>query len=118
MSRRLQDIRQPPEGMKPSGGITGTSVMAERAAPKTTNHLPDTLRDDIAKLGQMAEQVKAGALDPDRFRAFRVPMGVYEQRENGRFMPCVRLPGGGLLPHQMRALADASERLRQRRPHT
>jgi len=84
--------------------------MPDAVRSQATYRLPDTLRDDIEKLRQMAEQVKAGALEPDRFRAFRVPMGVYEQRESGRFMLRVRLPGGGLLPHQMRTLADASER--------
>jgi len=85
--------------------------MPDIVRPQATYRLPDTLLDDIEKLGQMAEQVRADALEPDRFRAFRVPMGVYEQRESGRFMLRVRLPGGGLLPHQMRVLADVSERV-------
>ncbi|MBM4038518.1 MAG: nitrite/sulfite reductase, partial [Planctomycetes bacterium] len=75
-----------------------------------TYSLPDTLADDLAKLRDMIAQVQTGALAPERLRAFRVPMGVYEQRENGAFMLRVRVPAGGVLPHQLRALADAAER--------
>jgi sulfite reductase (ferredoxin) len=50
-----------------------------------------------------------GDITAEDFKALRVPLGVYEQREPCRFMLRLRLPGGALLPHQMRALADASE---------
>jgi len=73
-----------------------------------TYRLPDSLADDLAKLREMIAQVRAGDLAPERLRAFRVPMGVYEQRENGAFMLRVRVPAGGVLPHQLRALADAA----------
>ena len=75
-----------------------------------TYRLPDSLTADLAKLREMIDQVRAGGLTPERLRAFRVPMGVYEQRESGTFMLRVRLPAGGVLPHQMQALADAAER--------
>jgi len=84
--------------------------MTQKVETQGTYRLPDTLADDLEKLRQMVEQLKAGALAPERFRAFRVPMGVYEQRESGTFMLRVRLPAGGVLPHQMRALADVARR--------
>jgi sulfite reductase (ferredoxin) len=43
-----------------------------------------------------------------RFQAFRVPKGVYEQRENGTFMLRARLAAGILLPAQMRVAAEAA----------
>ena len=78
--------------------------------PQSTYRLPDSLAADIEKLGELIEQVKSGALTPERFRAVRVPMGVYEQRESGTFMLRVRLPAGGLPPDPMRALADVATR--------
>jgi len=77
---------------------------------KGTYRLPESLPADLAKLREMIEQAMAGDLEPERLRAFRVPMGVYEQRENGAFMLRVRVPAGGVLPRQLRALADAAER--------
>ena len=44
------------------------------------------------------------------FRVFRVPRGVYEQRESDTFMLRVRCPAGIVLPRQMLALAGASRR--------
>ncbi|HPD13941.1 MAG TPA: sulfurtransferase TusA family protein [Planctomycetota bacterium] len=77
---------------------------------QSTYQLPESLAADLARLREMIAQVQAGDLAPERLRAFRVPMGVYEQRENGTFMLRIRVPAGGVLPHQMRAMADAAER--------
>ncbi len=44
------------------------------------------------------------------FRVFRVPRGVYEQRESDTYMLRARCPAGMVLPHQMRALAAATKR--------
>ncbi len=78
--------------------------------PQGIYHLPDTLEEDLEKLRQMAEQLQAGAASAEYFKAFRVPMGVYEQRESGTFMLRVRLPAGGILPHQMRGLAKVAKK--------
>ena len=73
-------------------------------------NIPETLGEELNKLRDMAQQVKDGTLSADRFRAFRVPQGVYEQREAGIFMLRVRCAAGAVLPHQMRTLADVSEK--------
>lgn len=73
-------------------------------------HLPDSLVEDLGKLRKMTEQFEAGALSAPYFQAFRVPMGVYEQRESGTFMLRVRLPAGGILSHQMRGLARVAKK--------
>lgn len=72
-------------------------------------NIPEMLEQDLDKLRDMVQQVKDGTLSPERFRAFRVPQGVYEQREVGIFMLRVRCAAGAVLPHQMRTLADVSE---------
>lgn len=71
--------------------------------------LPDSLPKDLEHLRELATQFKQGEIDAARFQAFRVPQGVYEQRESGTFMLRVRLPAGMLAPHQMRRLAEVAE---------
>ncbi|NIS79348.1 MAG: hypothetical protein GTO14_03800, partial [Anaerolineales bacterium] len=83
--------------------------MNRNMQPQGTYHLPDGQVKDLEKLHEMTEQFKAGAVSPVHFQAFRVPMGVYEQRESGTFMLRVRLPAGGILPHQMRGLAKVAK---------
>jgi len=72
--------------------------------------LPATLLDELEQLRQMAGQLKAGEIPAARFQAFRVPQGVYEQRENGAYMLRVRLPAGIILPAQMTAVAEVARK--------
>ncbi len=72
--------------------------------------LPATLVGDLDEFAQKAAQFENGSLSAERFRAFRVPQGVYEQREAGSYMLRVRCAGGVVLPEQMRTLADVCEK--------
>jgi sulfite reductase (ferredoxin) len=72
--------------------------------------LPDSLEDDLNKFRENVERFGKGRISAAEFRSFRVPNGVYEQRKEGAFMLRVRFPAGGVLPHQMRALAGVSRR--------
>lgn len=83
--------------------------MTRAAGIEGTYKLPDSAAGDLEQMGSMIAEVQAGELSLERFRAFRVPMGIYEQREDGTYMLRVRFPAGGVLPHQMRTLADVSE---------
>ncbi|MFQ5574399.1 MAG: sulfite reductase, beta subunit (hemoprotein), partial [Terriglobia bacterium] len=78
--------------------------------------VPDVLRDDIRTLGHYVEQFKAGRFSEAKFRGFRVPMGVYEQREPGSYMMRIRIPGGGVGPEQLRVVAGLCAKLGAR-PH-
>jgi sulfite reductase (ferredoxin) len=77
-------------------------------AARSLYHIPDSARQDLEQLGQILTQFKQGAIPAARFQAFRVPLGIYEQRESGRFMIRVRLPAGMILPEHMRAVARIS----------
>lgn len=66
------------------------------------------LEEDLRKFKEETERFKNGDVSPAEYRAFRVPMGIYEQRENGKYMMRVRLPAGILPPAQMRVLAGAA----------
>lgn len=72
--------------------------------------LPPSLPQDLEQLRQLTEQFQAGAIPAARYQAFRVPQGVYEQRESGTFMLRARLAAGILTPEQMRVAAEVAER--------
>jgi sulfite reductase (ferredoxin) len=72
--------------------------------------LPDRVRQDVAGYGAEVERHLRGETNPVAFRAYRVPMGVYEHRENGHFMTRVRLGAGLVLPHQLERIAQLSRK--------
>lgn len=77
---------------------------------QTIYNLPDTITDDLDRFKEEVEQFKSGTNSFAEFRSFRVPQGVYEQREESMFMLRVRIAAGGVLPHQMRTLASVSRK--------
>jgi sulfite reductase (ferredoxin) len=54
-----------------------------------------------------------GKVDPERFTALRLQLGVYGQRQEGVNMLRVKVPGGRITPAQLEALADVTERYAQ-----
>ncbi|MDR3268639.1 MAG: sulfurtransferase TusA family protein [Tannerella sp.] len=62
--------------------------------------LPDTLSDDITKLGELAKAYREKEIETVRFKAFRVPMGIYEQRKDEVYMVRIRTTGGVIHPEQ------------------
>jgi sulfite reductase (ferredoxin) len=76
----------------------------------TVYQLPADTEQDLRRFAEEVSRFTHGERTPAEFRAFRVPRGVYEQREADTFMLRVRCPAGIVLPHQMRALADAARR--------
>lgn len=79
-------------------------------ATQSVYRLPASLGEELEQLRKMIEQLKAGEITAARLQAFRVPQGVYEQRENGTYMLRVRLPAGIILPAQMTAVADVARK--------
>ena len=76
----------------------------------TVYELPADLQDDLDQFQQEVQRLKSGATSAAEFRAFRVPRGVYEQRESDTYMLRVRFPAGIVLPEQLRVLARISQR--------
>ena len=70
---------------------------------------PETIGRDVEQLRSMTEQFRAGEISASRYQAFRVPQGVYEQRESGTYMLRARLASGILTPAQMRVAAEVAE---------
>ncbi|MBI4595966.1 MAG: sulfurtransferase TusA family protein [Candidatus Tectomicrobia bacterium] len=72
--------------------------------------IPEKLAKEVKGFREQVENFQAGKTDPVRFRAYRVPMGVYEQRENNTYMARLRLPGGVATAGQLEKMAELSEK--------
>ena len=71
-------------------------------------HIPETVREDVLAYREKVAAFLRGESNPTAFKAYRVPMGIYEQRTDGRFMVRVRLGAGLALPHQLERIAALS----------
>jgi sulfite reductase (ferredoxin) len=72
--------------------------------------LPETLTEDIANFGTLISDFKQNKVEPVKFKAIRVPMGVYEQRKDQVYMVRVRTTGGVISPRQLIGLIDIARR--------
>jgi len=70
---------------------------------------PNVIQDTMAYGGQVDRFVR-GDISPVAFRAYRVPMGVYEQRMSGTYMARIRIGAGWVTPAQLRRVAEQSKR--------
>jgi len=59
---------------------------------------------------QHLQDFQQGNLDPHRFMAIRLKLGIYGQRQDGMYMVRAKIPGGRIAPHQLLGLAEAAER--------
>ena len=73
---------------------------------ETILRIPETVKEDTFAYRGRVRKYLAGETSPVAFRAYRVPMGVYEQRTEGRFMVRVRIAAGLALPEQLVRLAE------------
>jgi sulfite reductase (ferredoxin) len=83
-------------------------ILQEPTAKGWNYQVSTGIQADLEQFEQIVHQFSAHALNEGQFRSIRVPMGVYEQRENGTYMLRVRFPAGGVLPHQLRRLGEVS----------
>jgi sulfite reductase (ferredoxin) len=68
---------------------------------------------EATELERFEETVRSflrGAIDAERFTAFRLQQGVYGQRQAGVHMVRIKLPGGRLVPRQLIGIAQAIEK--------
>ena len=79
--------------------------------------IPESLTADIRYNQRLIEQYKKGEISGAQLKSNRVPMGIYEQRQDGHFMLRIRCTGGhfmlrirctgGLItPQQLRRVAE------------
>jgi sulfite reductase (ferredoxin) len=78
------------------------------AHPEPLLTLPACIAHDVAGFSAQVARLQSGDINPTAFRAYRVPMGVYEQRESGRYMVRTRLGAGLVWAHQLERVAELS----------
>ncbi len=68
--------------------------------------LPLVLQQEIGKYYDLMKAYQSKKIDPKEFKAFRVPMGIYEQRKDGTYMVRVRCSAGFITPVQLKKIAE------------
>ena len=71
--------------------------------------LPESVRQDVLGYREAVATFLRGETKPISFKAYRVPMGIYEQRAAGKFMVRIRIGAGLVLPFQLERIAKLSK---------
>ena len=71
-------------------------------------HIPESVEEDTLNYRREVKKFLDGQTSPIAFRAYRVPMGVYEQRTAGKHMVRIRIGAGLVLPFQLERIAQLS----------
>jgi sulfite reductase (ferredoxin) len=79
--------------------------------------IPETVREDTLNYRSQVKKFLDDQTSPIAFRAYRVPMGVYEQRTANKFMLRIRIGAGLILPFQLERIADLSQKYGNRVLH-
>ena len=79
--------------------------------------IPPSYDAEIDELENLIKRYRQGALEATKFKAYRVPFGIYEQRTADTYMVRIRCAGGGVTPRQLKAVALLSERYGARTIH-
>ncbi len=75
---------------------------------KTILRIPDTVTEDVLSYRENVAKFLRGETKPISFKAYRVPMGIYEQRQEGKFMVRIRIGAGLALPGQLERINTCS----------
>lgn len=70
--------------------------------------IPDSLKTEIETFRQQVSDFRNNKTEAVKFKAIRVPMGIYEQRKNDTYMVRVRCTGGMITPAQLKGVARAA----------
>ncbi|MHC4265873.1 MAG: nitrite/sulfite reductase, partial [Planctomycetota bacterium] len=69
-------------------------------------YLPESVKQDILNHRSQVEKFLNGQTSPIAFKAYRVPMGIYEQRAAGKYMIRIRIGAGLVLPFHITTRQD------------
>lgn len=73
--------------------------------------IPKTLTEDIQYTQSLTDKFKTGEITGAQLKSNRVPMGIYEQRENGHYMLRIRCTGGLITPLQLKKVAEVAKKV-------
>ena len=71
--------------------------------------ISENIAKDVLSYRAKLDSFLNGQISPIAFKAYRVPMGVYEQRTAGKYMIRIRIGAGIVLPGQSRQIARLSK---------
>ena len=74
--------------------------------------IPKSLLSDIQYNQQLIEKFERGEISGAQLKSNRVPMGIYEQRQDGRYMLRIRCTGGLITPTQLRRVAEVGQKVK------
>ena len=74
--------------------------------------IPNSLVADIEYNQQLIQQFKEGRISGAQLKSNRVPMGIYEQRQDGRYMLRIRCTGGLITPKQLKRVAEVGAQVK------
>ena len=80
-------------------------------------NIPEAIKQDIEEHKKRVGEYVAGTIDPTRFKAFRVPMGIYEQRERETYMTRIRAAGGLITLEQLKKVKELADLYGQGKVH-
>ena len=75
----------------------------------TILQIHETIKQDTLNYRHEVQKFQEAEVSPVAFKAYRVPMGIYEQRESGHYMVRVRLGAGLITPDQLTHVAGLSQ---------
>ena len=76
--------------------------------------IPSTLNSDLDYTESLIKKYQAGEIKAGELKSNRVPMGIYEQRENEHYMLRVRCAGGLITPKQLAEVAYVGRQVSHR----
>ena len=71
--------------------------------------LPQSVCEDVLGYRKRVEELLHGQTTKVAFKGYRVPMGIYEQRTEDKYMIRVRIGAGLVLPYQLEKIAQLSK---------
>ena len=71
--------------------------------------IPESVKEDTRNYRSQVKKFLDGQTRAIAFRAYRVPMGIYEQRAVGKYMVRIRIGAGLVLPFQLERIAQLSK---------
>jgi len=74
-----------------------------------TIQIHETVKQDTLDYRAQVDRFLKAQVSPVAFKAYRVPMGVYEQRKGGQYMIRIRLGAGLIRPAELDRMAQLSQ---------
>ncbi len=71
--------------------------------------IPQAVIKEENNYRKKVEEFKNGVIEPERFKPYRVAMGIYEQRDNDTYMVRTRIPSGVINLEQLKKISELSK---------